>query len=716
MASDVQNTPTAHRGGSPSVRYVDPDLVPSVPETDFPDWRSWGFWAGLLAMLAIAAFLPSMLGGFVWNDDRMVEQNVALRSWRGIWAIWRFPHTFPQFSPAGFSLLLLEFQVFARAARAAAGYHMVSLVLHSCNALLLWTLLRRLDLRGAWLASALWATHPMLWESVGWISQQPQLLGTAFMLSSLLVYCRYCGLNPVPYERQALLRLPERPAILYALSTMLFLGALLSHPGAAVLPLVVVLLIWWERGRVEKSDWLAQLPWMGTTLVVLALAMVLRLREPAEDGSSPIGPIGWFLVACRSVCAYVLGVIAPFKLAFSYPQWQVRGSTLAWVFPALMVVMLAGCWIAARRFGRAVPAAALLFVALLLPSMLFPSFEQMRWSYVADSVVYLAAAAVVVPVTSMLVDRFGPPHGQRLSPYSLSPWIASVVLVGFMCLSITQSRVLKSNESLWADTLDKYPSNVSAHQSLAEIAMSRESYREAEDHIRRALELDRTHIPSLLSAGKLYQALRQPDRALGSYFAVKQLRADSIEAEFGLASTYEQLGNTSAAIAAYENVLKARPKDDLALNNLGMIHAERGDGQVAERYYRRAIEVNPRSIPARINLANLLYARGGNENLELAVQQLDKVVEINPESFEAFMNAGAMLGNLKEYQMAEKFFRHAVRLKRDSAEAYNNLGIALLAQQKIEEAVFCFDRAAELAPTNPTFRKNRQSARELLPK
>src|SRR5262245_42655860 len=69
----------------------------------------WVLWAGLLVGLVLLTYLPTFFGSFIFADDLNVTTNAALRSWRGLWAIWRLPHNFPQFSPLGYTSFLAEF-------------------------------------------------------------------------------------------------------------------------------------------------------------------------------------------------------------------------------------------------------------------------------------------------------------------------------------------------------------------------------------------------------------------------------------------------------------------------------------------------------------------------------------------------------------------------------------------------------------------------------
>jgi protein O-mannosyl-transferase len=145
----------------------------------------------LLGLLLVAAtflaYQPAWHGGFIWDDLSHVEHNPLLFEPDGLKRIW-FSMEAPQYYPLVFTSFRIERALWGVN---PLGYHLVNLSLHSASALLLWLLLRRLNVRGAWLAAAVFALHPVNVESVAWITERKNTLSLFFLLLSLLFYLRF---------------------------------------------------------------------------------------------------------------------------------------------------------------------------------------------------------------------------------------------------------------------------------------------------------------------------------------------------------------------------------------------------------------------------------------------------------------------------------------------------------------------------------------------
>src|SRR5580692_9497333 len=102
----------------------------------------------LAALIAItfAAYFPTFGNGFIWDDDRYIEQNAQLRTVGGLERIWVEPLTSePQYYPLTHTTLWVEYHLWGLH---AAGYHFDNVLLHAVSAILLWRILRRLNVGG----------------------------------------------------------------------------------------------------------------------------------------------------------------------------------------------------------------------------------------------------------------------------------------------------------------------------------------------------------------------------------------------------------------------------------------------------------------------------------------------------------------------------------------------------------------------------------------
>src|SRR4051794_8555460 len=135
--------------------------------------RQW-LLLGLLIALTAVAFLPSLSGSFLWGDDRVVANNQAIKSIHTLRFAWRHPKASALYRPVADSLLFVEHRLWAT--WNPTGYRVVSLALHLGNVYLVWLLLRRVRLRGAIAAAALFALHPLAVQPVAWVQQQPIVL------------------------------------------------------------------------------------------------------------------------------------------------------------------------------------------------------------------------------------------------------------------------------------------------------------------------------------------------------------------------------------------------------------------------------------------------------------------------------------------------------------------------------------------------------------
>src|SRR2546421_1847215 len=144
--------------------------------------------AATLCALTIFAYRPAWHAGFIWDDDRYVTNNHLLIAPDGLRRIWFSLDAPSQYFPLAYTILRIERSLWDLN---PVGYHWVNILLHLGNALLVWSILARLKVPGAWLAAAIFALHPVQVESVAWISELKNVLMGFFFLLSLLTWTEY---------------------------------------------------------------------------------------------------------------------------------------------------------------------------------------------------------------------------------------------------------------------------------------------------------------------------------------------------------------------------------------------------------------------------------------------------------------------------------------------------------------------------------------------
>jgi hypothetical protein len=345
----------------------------------------------LILLATVVSYWPALNGGFVWDDDAYVPKP-AMQSIDGLRRIWLEPGATLQYYPLLYSSFWIQHRVWGDA---TTGYHAVSLILHLAAVILVFLILRALEIPGALLAAGIFAVHPVHVESVAWISEQKNTMSGALYLAAVLAYLRVDA-SRVEAGKPS----PWRP---YLLSLAFFVLSLLTKTVTATLPTALLVVFWWKRGTLNRRDVLPLVPFFVAGISAgLFSAYAERFLVGATGADYELSVVQRCLLAGRVIWFYLYKLIWPVNLSFSYRKWEIDPANWSdWLYLTGVVAVALVLW-KARHRSRAPLAGFLFFVGTLFPVLGFLNVYPFVYSYVADHFQYLASLGVITLGASAL--------------------------------------------------------------------------------------------------------------------------------------------------------------------------------------------------------------------------------------------------------------------------------------------------------------------------
>ena len=335
----------------------------------------------LIFMVVLLAYVPAMKAGFIWDDDTMLIGNSILQP-NGLFKAWFTTETL-NYWPVTSTSFWLEHKLWGLN---PAGYHLVNILLHAGCAVLIWRILIRLGIPAALPSALIFAVHPVNVETVAWVTQRKTLLAMLFFLASLVLYLRFDE---------------SRKRRVFLWSVLFFALAVLSKGSVMALPVVILLCVWWLRGRVQRLDVVRSLPYFGIAAIMSAVEIWFQYSRAGADVVRTDSFSGRLAGAGTAVWFYLFKALVPASLTFVYPRWRIDPAQVASWFPDLALMAVFGLgWRFRRSWGRPVLFAFGYTVLMLSPMLGFFNIYFMRYSLVADHYQYASIIGIIALVAA----------------------------------------------------------------------------------------------------------------------------------------------------------------------------------------------------------------------------------------------------------------------------------------------------------------------------
>lgn len=622
----------------------------------------------LATLLGLAVLLvvygPALNGGFVWDDDAWTSKLEPLFSTRGgLWRLWANDPLLQQYYPLTATTFWLDWHLWRDWTLA---YHIENVLLHGLCAALLGVVLTRLKLPGAWLTAAVFAFHPVMVESVAWITERKNALSLALTLGSMLAYGKAVGwwMDDKPPQTRS-----------WWLALVLCLAALLAKITAFVLAPTLLLIAWWKRGRSSwRQDWRPALPFFLLTFALGVLVWWLELHHVGAEGREFEATLAQrTLTAGRVAWFYPWKLLWPADLCFIYPDWRLEPAAWwHWLFPISVPLALVAAW----RVGRGLFIALLFYLGALAPVLGFLNVYGALYSPVWDHWAYVPAIGILVPLCTWVAKK-------------VPIWwcLPLVVLLGF--LSWKQSAQYRGKQELWVETIARNPKAWMALSNRGLSLVLEGRVDEGIEHLRRAIEVRGVYPKAWGNLGSALLRQGKYEEAIEAY--QQALRQDPSLAGFArknIGGALMMLGRQQEALEQLHAAHELAPDDDEIRPATGNEAAQAVGRLIA------TLDREPKNIEAASNLADLYLQQNRAKE---ALPHLEQVLRQQPDNLIARHNRAIAAFQLGHFAEARRLYEEV--LARDDAQTGTLNNLAWLLATCPDDAVRDGSKALELTQT-----------------
>lgn len=519
------------------------------------------FHIGLLCLLVGGVYLNSLHAGFVSDDIKGILNNTTIGDIRFV-----FKNNFFFFRP------LLYFIVYHLAGLDPTAFRFVNIFFHLSTVMSLYVFVSLLFRRPiAFYTAALFAVHPIVTESVTWISAGSYPLYGFFFLLSLIFYIK-----------------SKKSSVYYWLSLGTFIFSLLSSEKAIILPFVLVILelsFYKLNKNVKKilPYFLISCIWL-LLLVPHFFSRVNTLNSSYSETTYIRNP---FFQIGIAISTYFSLLVWPANLTLFHTNFS--NNPVDYISRTIAVFMFILALPFVYKKSKILFFWFTFFIIVLIPTLMPFTIN----ATVAERYAYMATAAA----SFLFVYAFSYLASRKNLTLVFHILMISIILV-LSARSVERNKEWSNEERLWQNA------GAGAEDSYA-------------NH---------------LNLGALYVKKGDLDKGLEEYTISLTLKPDNAAAYHSIGVIYLEKGDKQKAEEYFRKAISVNPQFYTSYQNLAVLSFEKGNTGEAEVMFKKAIEYAPEDADLHVNLA-ILYLRLGEK--QKALSEFNKTLEINPHNEKA---------------------------------------------------------------------------------
>ena len=636
---------------------------------------------GLLVVLGVIAYWNSFGVPFVFDDLLSIQRNPGVRLGEYNWSL------------SARTVLYLTFTLnFKYSGQEVWGYHMVNLLLHLLNGVLIYFIalatFKRFDpdVRQcsvySLLAAAFFVLHPIQTESVTYISSRSELLSTAFYLIAFLTFIRW----------------PEQKIgfLLSVITAIPFFFGLGSKETVISLPATLFLYDFLILSHAELKPILQRWTFYATYLVggVGAAYYILTVALKDSVGSNLEGHLPWqhyFLTQLRVVTRYVGLVFLPIGQNLDY---DLRPSTnpfepMVIVCALFLLAILAVGWLLRKREPIVAFSVFWFFLTLAPTSSIVPILD-----VIFEHRIYLPLVGVCLSfplfaraVASAVRKQFD----FQLQPNAIASLLIGVLLIG----TVMRNKVWASDVTLYEDIVAKSPGKERVYTGLVWTLYKKGEYERAIDVMKKGIKtLPDKKLAFADTLGNLYLKTQRYDDAIELFKETidnpEQRHKPVAYNNLGVAYLYKW--NKLRAQQAQTSQPEFASKRDELLHH-------------ASDSFQKSIELDPKFVDALDPYINVNFDLGRSGDIEAqALAKLEKEPDFNSNyivgkiAFQRALSASGDASAEVEWAKADEYFERAEKIRDNVKLIYFNHGYVLDKRKQFDRAIEKYTMAIRVDP------------------
>lgn len=582
-----------------------PAPIPAKPKAQTKDRR----WLMIVICLVLAsiAFIPVLTGDFVnWDDPDYVTKNEMIKSPGNIKQF--FTVTVQgNYHPLTMITLALNY---ALSKMNASSYHVLNLLLHLVNVMLVFFFIYKISGKKQWMAfivAVLFGVHPLHVESVAWVSERKDVLYSMFFLLGMISYLKY---------------IEEKKTTNLLIVALFFILSLLSKPAAVIFPVVLTIIDLYYKRLKNFTVILEKIPFF---LISLAFG-ILSVKTQSETGAVSLAgmfPVHFrFFFGFYGIMMYIFKTVYPVGLCTFYP-FPAINSALPWVYYlafGFTIALITAMFWSFKKY-RLIGFGILFYIVNLL---LVLQFWPVGSAVIADRYSYMPLVGIFI-IPAFFIQKAADKNKGKLPLIYLLPMM--IVLAALVFLTIRQSATWRNSAALWDHAISVEPCS-RAYTFRGQIYKREKNYDKAIEMYTKSIQLNKVETEALVNRGNIYFNTGKYDLAITDYTTALKIDSTEPRALENRGSAYAQTGRYEEALKDMNAVIRIEPQSKSAYSNRALLFQTLNRHNEAIDDYFSHIRYNPTA-----QLDDIWNALGTsyqvlNEHLK-AIECFSKAIQIN---------------------------------------------------------------------------------------